>query len=58
MLLSTISRCSGFSCQPLSTSDAGQPVEQLGMAGPLAVEAEVVGRLDEARAEMVLPERG
>ena len=35
---------------------AGQPVEQLGMAGFLAHGAEVVGRLDDPFAEMVLPD--
>ena len=34
----------------------GQPVEQLGMRRPGAVAAEVVGRLDESAAEMIVPE--
>ena len=33
-----------------------QPVEQLGMAGAVALGAEVVDRLDQPRAEVVLPE--
>ena len=34
----------------------GQPVEQLGMRRPGAVAAEVVGRLDDSAAEMIVPE--
>ena len=34
----------------------GQPVEQLGMAGGFGTQAEVAGRLDEAGAEVVLPD--
>src|SRR5262249_17729865 len=32
-----------------------EPVEQFGMTGPATVEAEIVRRLDEAGAEMVMP---
>ena len=34
----------------------GEPVEQLGVRRPAAVEAEVARRLDQARAEVGLPE--
>ena len=35
---------------------AGQPVEQFGMRGALAHLAEIVGRADDAFAEMMLPD--
>ena len=34
----------------------GEPVEQLGMSGRLALNAEVVGRRHNSHAEMMLPE--
>ncbi len=34
----------------------GQPVEQFGMRGAAAVEAEVVGRIDQAHAEVIMPQ--
>src|SRR6185437_2565248 len=34
----------------------GQPVEQFGMRGPTAVEAEIVGRIDQTDAEMIMPQ--
>ena len=37
-------------------NSVGQPVEQLGVAGPLALRAEVLDRLDQAGAEEHLPE--
>ena len=52
----TISRCIDLRLQPRATISRGQPVEQLGVRGRAAVEAEVAGRLDQARSEVCLPE--
>ena len=42
---------------PAGADELGrQPVEQLGVRRRLALDAEVLGRLDQARAEMVLPD--
>ena len=54
--LRTISRCSGLSRQPSCDERARQPVEQFGVARPVSVRAEVVRRLDDAAAEVVLPD--
>ena len=52
----TISRCIALSDQPRPTQLGGQPVEQLGMARLSPHGAEVIGRLDDPFAEMMLPE--
>ena len=56
VLDSTISRCICLSDQPVAHEFAGQVVEQLGMRGRLPHHAKIVGRTDDALAEMVLPE--
>ena len=45
-----------LSAEARETNSDGQPVEQLGMAGRLALDAEVLGGLDQADAEVLLPE--
>ena len=42
--------------QPLRTNSLRQPVEQFGMRRPLAHDAEIAGRADDALAEMVVPD--
>ena len=44
--------------QPLRIELAGQEVEQLRVGRPRPLDAEVVGRLDQPPAEMLLPRRG
>ena len=42
--------------QPLGDQLVGEIIEQFRMAGVAAVDAEVVGRLDDALAEVILPD--
>ena len=51
-----ISRCSCLIDQPDAMNRRRQMVEQFGMRGPLAQQAEIAGRADDAAAEMVLPD--
>ena len=51
-----ISRCMCFMLQPLRTNSLRQPVEQFGMRGPLAHDAEIARRADDALAEVIMPD--
>ena len=51
-----ISRCIAFTDQPDSTNRAASQSSKRGVRRPLAALAEIVGRADQALAEMVLPD--
>ena len=51
-----ISRCIAFTDQPDSTNRAASQSSKLGVRRPLAALAEVVGRANQALAEVVLPD--
>ena len=51
-----ISLCIFLTDQPLVHEPRGEVVEQLGVAGGFGLHAQVVGRADEALAEMVHPD--
>ena len=44
-----------FPMPALALQLAGEPIEQLGMGGPLAVVAEIARRPHDAAAEMIMP---
>ena len=52
----TISRCSALRLQPRVHELDGQPVEQLGVAGRLALQAEVLAGRDDPGPEVGLPD--
>ena len=51
-----ISRCIALIDQPLRMNSRGQIIEQFGMRRRLAADAEVVGRLHQPAAEVILPD--
>ena len=56
VLLVTIRRCSGFKRQPPAINRLANQSSKLGMARPVAIDAKIVGRGDDAAAKMTLPD--
>ena len=58
MALVTISFCIAFTSQPDADEFCGQPVQQFRVRRPLTLQAEIFSGLDQAGAEIHLPEDG